>query len=144
MSQLTSLAWANFGYKERKPRITKWKIIAHTGVIEQTFPHSRSSPRKFCYIANYPPRGKICYIANVPHSRTSHLHVIGSNFRQHAKIFFWKSSPFAITKFLVMVQNQTLRIFDRLFFILCDKSSRFISFRLHSVTQLLLTSEKTV
>ena len=120
------------------------------GVIEQTFPHSISSPRKFCYIANYPPRGKICYIANVPHSRTSHLHVIGSNCRQHAKIVFWKSSPFAmtqivlqiypymaficsqinaiLTKFLVMVKHQTLRIFDRLlllllFLILCDKSS---------------------
>ena len=28
---LISFAWANSGCKERKPRITKWKILAHVG-----------------------------------------------------------------------------------------------------------------
>ena len=31
ISRLISFAWANSECKERKPRITKWKILAHTG-----------------------------------------------------------------------------------------------------------------
>ena len=31
MSCLISFAWANSGCKERKPIITKWKILAHSG-----------------------------------------------------------------------------------------------------------------
>ena len=80
MSWLISFAWANSGWKEGKPRITKWKILAYTGTrthdpwFSSLVPNPLGHPiwytnREFkTYPVEY--RCALCYLYRHCHYRT--------------------------------------------------------------------------
>ena len=81
MSRLISFAWAYSGCKEGKPRITKWKILAHTGTrthdpwFSSLVPYPWGYPVWYINVnSNFSSRIQVCivlFIATSYHARES-------------------------------------------------------------------------